>query len=462
MTDEQLKATRPQQAEEPRPPFLSRLNARGFRMLQPLDATAVLGAIVVLHAVRFGLPRAGEPWPTYPLHEYAVGFLGATVVLLAVFYFGGLYERELRLGSRPRLPQIVALTAIGILVWGAIALISGRYLIPRQNLAILAVVIPLVVAANRRWARWLRIQREGPPRVLLVGAPDEVNLARKHVQETTQKAQIAGEAASAEGLLARVEATRATDVLLLSGRTLDDIYPEPLSSLESRAVGVLQIVRPADSLLGLRNVREIGGMPFVPLNSHVMPVSQVRLKRGLDLLGLLLLAPITVPLTLFVAAYVAIVGGRPLLYTQRRIGKDGRLFHLIKFRTMYPDAEAETGPVQAAKNDPRVVPGLRWVRDTRLDELPQMWNVLKGEMSLVGPRPERPELAERYERLIPGYSRRHETPPGITGLAQVHGRYHTDPEYKLGHDLQYLVNWSPVMDAQILLRTIFVIVTRQG
>jgi len=87
--------------------------------------------------------------------------------------------------------------------------------------------------------------------------------------------------------------------------------------------------------------------------------------------------------------------------------------------------------------------------------------VLRGEMSVVGPRPERPELTAQYERLIPGYARRHGIPPGITGLAQISGRYHTDPEYKLGHDLQYLVNWSPVLDLQILARTLLVMLTRR-
>lgn len=134
---------------------------------------------------------------------------------------------------------------------------------------------------------------------------------------------------------------------------------------------------------------------------------------------------------------------------------------MVKFRTMYPNAEEGLGAVLAKQGDPRVIPACQWVRATRLDELPQLWNVLKGEMSIVGPRPERPELTAQFEELIPGYSRRHEIPPGITGLAQIHGRYHTDPEYKLGHDLQYLVNWSPILDLQILFRTIWVVLARR-
>jgi lipopolysaccharide/colanic/teichoic acid biosynthesis glycosyltransferase len=107
------------------------------------------------------------------------------------------------------------------------------------------------------------------------------------------------------------------------------------------------------------------------------------------------------------------------------------------------------------------VPSLRWMRSTRADELPQLWNVIKGEMSLVGPRPERPELVAEIVRRVPGYVRRNELPPGLTGLAQVHGRYGTDAEYKLGYDLQYLVNWSVVFDLQILFRTVWVVLSRR-
>jgi lipopolysaccharide/colanic/teichoic acid biosynthesis glycosyltransferase len=152
----------------------------------------------------------------------------------------------------------------------------------------------------------------------------------------------------------------------------------------------------------------------------------------------------------------------PLLYWQPRVGAGGREFRMVKFRTMGLDAEADGhGARLADPDDPRVIRGCRWVRATRMDELPQLWNVLRGDMSLVGPRPERPELTAGFEERIPGYSRRHELPPGLTGLAQIHGRYHTDPEYKLGYDLQYLVNWSPVLDLEILLRTVWVVLARR-
>jgi lipopolysaccharide/colanic/teichoic acid biosynthesis glycosyltransferase len=239
------------------------------------------------------------------------------------------------------------------------------------------------------------------------------------------------------------------------------VYPEPLTTLEERGIGVLQRIAARDTLLGLSGLREVAGMPFVALRTHALPSSRVHFKRCLELAGLVVTAPVLLPLVGLTALYVRAVAGSPVLYTQQRVGRGGRPFTLVKFRTMLRDAEEKLGPILASTTDRRVIPGCRWLRATRLDELPQLWNVLRGEMSVVGPRPERPELAARYEQLIPGYARRHEIAPGLTGLAQISGRYHTDPEYKLGHDLQYLVNWSPVLDLQILARTFWVMFSRR-
>ena len=135
---------------------------------------------------------------------------------------------------------------------------------------------------------------------------------------------------------------------------------------------------------------------------------------------------------------------------------------MLKFRTMRRDAEASTGPVLAARRDERVIPALRFLRRSRLDELPQLINVLRGEMSLVGPRPERPELVARFSASIVGYGLRHQTPPGITGLAQLRGHYETDPEHKLGYDLQYQATWSLLQDVQLVLLTPFTVVRWRG
>ena len=153
--------------------------------------------------------------------------------------------------------------------------------------------------------------------------------------------------------------------------------------------------------------------------------------------------------------------GKGVIYRQVRVGQHGHAFTLVKFRTMSHDAES-SGAQLASDGDPRVVRGLSILRQSRLDELPQLWNVFTGKMSIVGPRPERPEFVDRFEQLLPGYSRRHDIPPGITGLAQTRAYYQTDPEYKLGHDLQYVVNWSPILDLTIMAETVVVMLRRSA
>ena len=450
--DEQQPATAPAH----RLPVLARLNSRGFRLIMIGDLGVLVVALVLPMIVRHGVT-----WPSYSATVYGLGYAAIVILHIATLYFSGLYERKPRLGSNPELPVIVRGIVGAILLVALAELLTGAFIVPRGNLPIVGVFAVAGIVGNRALAEKVRLKREGPPRVLLVGTPDDVTLARRHLDDTEYTAEIVGTLTGPEGLPEAVEANRATDVLLVSSGGLGDLYPEPLTSLEARAVGVLQRVSARDTLLGLTSVREIGGMPFTRLRTHALPISRARAKRVLELALLLVTAPITVPLVVLLAIYVRLVAGSPVLYHQSRVGRGGHIFQMVKFRTMHRDAEAQGEVIIATRHDPRVVRGCGWLRATRLDELPQLWHVLTGEMSLVGPRPERPELTASYEAVIPGYARRHEIAPGITGLAQIEGRYHTDPSYKLGYDLQYLINWSPVLDLQILLRTVWVVLARK-
>ena len=262
-------------------------------------------------------------------------------------------------------------------------------------------------------------------------------------------------------LAAEVEQVGASDVLLLSGRSLESLYPKPLSGWNDWvwvSTGAQSIRHPA----GTAERPPDRGMPVVALRAHALPVCRLRFKRLLDLLYLLLLTVPAVFLAAAIALWVRLRAGSGVIYRQKRVGLDGREFVMLKFRTMTRAAEPGGKPVLASQDDPRVLPGLGWLRRTRLDELPQLWNVLGGSMSIVGPRPERPELVEKLSQEIGGYSRRHDVPPGITGLAQIQGYYQTDAAYKLGHDLQYIVNWSPVLDMLIMLKSLVVMARRSA
>ena len=178
-------------------------------------------------------------------------------------------------------------------------------------------------------------------------------------------------------------------------------------------------------------------------------------KRVFDLvatgMGLFVLSP----LFAVVAAAILITTGRPIFYLQERVGQGGRLFRMIKFRSMRNDAEGETGPIWASFHDARCTKIGDWLRKTNVDELPQLFNVLKGEMSLVGPRPERPVFVEQFRETVPDYDLRHAVPGGMTGWAQVHGwRGRTSLRKRVQYDLDYIQRWSFSLDIRVLLMTV--------
>ena len=181
---------------------------------------------------------------------------------------------------------------------------------------------------------------------------------------------------------------------------------------------------------------------------------RVRYKRPFDLAVLALLCVVLWPLWLALAAVIAaairLQDGGPVLYRQRRLGQGGRTFLMLKFRTMAVDAERDTGPVWASRRDRRATPVGRVLRRFHLDELPQALNVARGEMSLVGPRPERPRIAARIERKRPGFAERLAVPPGIAGLAQARGRFPARPGEKLRYDRLYMNAMGPWLDLKLL------------
>ncbi|MBC7324452.1 MAG: sugar transferase, partial [Moorella sp. (in: Bacteria)] len=157
---------------------------------------------------------------------------------------------------------------------------------------------------------------------------------------------------------------------------------------------------------------------------------------------------------LLIAVGIRMTSPGPVFYVQERAGLGGKPFKLIKFRTMVDGAEDATGPVLATENDTRVTRIGRILRATRLDELPQFLNVLKGDMSIVGPRPERPFFVNQFREALPAYKHRLRVKPGITGLAQVEGKYDTEPEDKLRYDLYYIRNYSLLLDLQLIIQTL--------
>jgi exopolysaccharide biosynthesis polyprenyl glycosylphosphotransferase len=197
------------------------------------------------------------------------------------------------------------------------------------------------------------------------------------------------------------------------------------------------------------------------------PFSQLHswAKRSMDILLASVFCVVTAPLWALTALAIRLDSPGPIFYRQERVGRFGKVFTLLKFRSMVVDAERETGPVWASRNDPRRTRVGRIIRKLGIDEFPQFFNVLRGEMSVVGPRPERSHFVHRFRRDIPGYSDRLCVLPGITGRAQVKHKYDEsidDVRRKLGFDLEYVQNPSLIADLLIIINTALIIVTGKG
>jgi len=219
----------------------------------------------------------------------------------------------------------------------------------------------------------------------------------------------------------------------------------------------IKVVPGSYEFLKLRGgMDELGDLPMVSLQESPLYGWNRFFKKAFDLiLGTLIIAILS-PIMLAISILVKLTSEGPILFRQERIGMDGRPFNIVKFRTMKKDAENETGPIWAGENDPRRTKVGAFLRKISLDELPQLFNVLKGEMSLVGPRPERPNFVEEFKNRIPLYMLRHKIKAGMTGWAQVNGwRGNTSIEKRIEHDLYYIQNWSIAFDLRILFMTLW-------
>jgi len=247
------------------------------------------------------------------------------------------------------------------------------------------------------------------------------------------------------------------DHLVVEAESLDDARLAHILTLADRegvSVHVTSALFPSVHLVG--TWERVGGVPLLGFVSRELPFGARATKRVFDVVvstvGLVVLA---LPM-LGIAALVKLTSGGPVFFRQKRVGEGGRVFEMLKFRTMRPDAETGTGPVWATADDPRCTRFGAFLRRWNIDEFPQLLNVLAGHMSLVGPRPERPEFVGGFKSRIPRYAHKHWVKPGITGWAQVHGlRGNTSLRDRIDHDVYYIEHWSLLLDIRILVRTLW-------
>jgi exopolysaccharide biosynthesis polyprenyl glycosylphosphotransferase len=411
------------------------------------------------------------------------------VVLLlfpVVFYFHGLYRQRT---TRSRVDEAVSVllgvllgTVLlsGVVSWYRPSLLPGSieyFTYSRAFIAFFAALELVLVVPTRSVVRWVlfsaSVHAGKPQRTLIVGAGQlGVEIAEKLLANRDYGVEVVGfvdddPAKAGRTLLGLpvLGTTRDVERIVASTRA-DQVYVALPLEAHRKMMRVLQAVgaecvevKLVPDILQYAAIKatleDLDGTPIINLTQVPLQGWNSLVKRVVDIafsaVGLLVLAP----LFPFVALIIWLEDRGPIFYKQERMGLDGRSFEIWKFRSMRVDAEATTGPVWAVESDPRRTHFGGFLRRWSLDELPQLWNVLQGEMSLVGPRPERPSFVYEFKQHLPQYMLRHRVKAGITGWAQVHGwRGNTSVRKRLEYDLYYVENWSLGLDFQILWMTI--------
>ena len=437
------------------------------RLLAAADVAAVLTAAAV----------------TGMLADYAAIVVASlpAQVLLAKLY--GLYDRDhrrMRHLTSDEIADIVAWAATGTLMVVALIALFDNHDDPVAGAVGLAVATALLCAPMRALARAIWRARVPPERVLIIGSGAPAQATRRklelfgdmhmHLVGVADSAPFAGSVDAARAQLRAVRADTGLERLVLASDALDDRLVSTLVAACRSEVVKLGFVPPAHgafaSTVQLAHVAEL---PVVDCVTWDPSRSTLALKRALDVALALVVLTLAAPLMALVALAIVIESGRPILFTQGRAGVDGRAFRMLKFRTMHVGSETQladiitvdelAGPSFKLRDDPRVTRVGRWLRRTSLDELPQFYNVLRGEMSLVGPRPEQLELVERY---ADEHRFRLSIKPGLTGPMQISGRGDLAFAERLAVERDYVENLSLTRDLRILIVTVGVVISGRG
>jgi exopolysaccharide biosynthesis polyprenyl glycosylphosphotransferase len=407
-------------------------------------------------------------------HHWPELFLAQVLVL----YFFGLYEAHALSRPRDHIGALVAAAGVQALLLIAVYFFRQDLMFPRSIFVVHAASNAALLVAWRLGSRSL-MGSYPRRRVLVVGS----NAAATEVIDTIRVQQwlgmdivgtVSNDGANGPALAdvpmlgarddlpALCERYDVDEVIIASELAWQDRLLDALGRKQGARARISVVPSPFEILIGRTEHLRLHDIPLIEVIRDPQAGGASVAKRVFDLLLGATLFVLAMPVMLLVGLAVAVTSRGPVLFRQERVGRGGRPFTMYKFRTMQVGAEQATGPVLATENDPRVTWLGRLLRAARLDELPQLWNVLRGDMSFVGPRPERPEFVGRYEEEIQGYAGRFKVRPGLTGYAQVNGEYHTSAATKLKYDLAYIYNRSLWLDLRILSETAKVVLTRRG
>jgi exopolysaccharide biosynthesis polyprenyl glycosylphosphotransferase len=428
--------------------------------------------------MRVPLPLTQGYLPPFRFGEVHHHWLEMFVAQVGVLYFFGLYETRALTHPRTHAGALVAAAGLQTLILIAVYFFRQDLLFPRSIFVLFAMLNAALLLAWRIGTRPL-LGSYPRRRVVVVGtnasATEVIDTIRVQHWLGMDIVGAVGHDGAATGAVANVPVLGGRDdlpalcerhdvdeVIIASELAWQDRLLTSLARWKGARARISVVPSPYEILIGRTEHLRLHDIPLIEVIRDPQGGGASAAKRVFDVVVAALLCVVAVPVMLAVALAIRLSSRGPVLYTQARVGKDALLFTMYKFRTMHVGAERATGPVLASENDPRVTRLGRLLRTSRLDELPQLWNVLRGDMSFVGPRPERPEFVRRFERDIHGYAERFKVRPGLTGYAQVNGEYHTSAPTKLKYDLAYIYNRSLWLDLKILSETMKVMLTRRG
>ncbi len=427
-----------------------------------IDIGLLFGSLLAMLAIRYD-----DTFP-YQYHVHLFPFSIIFLIWLVVFYIGNLYDPRILRNSiffYSRLFEAVA--AATVISTSFFYLIPFFGIAPKTNLALFIVIFSALSFLIRSAFNSV-VETKFKKLTLLVGNNEQTKELGMFIQENPQLGYTLKEVIdpSNVGLLSDAVKAEGLDTIVISPEayhlsSITDIFYRALG----RKINFYSLATFYERLTGRVPLDAIDQIWFLEnLSEGSKRVYEV-LKRGGDIVFGLIFGGISLVLYPFIIIFMQFDSPGPIFYRQTRIGRLGKPFQLVKFRNMIPNAEAATGAVWAGDNDTRVTRVGRFLRKTRLDEIPQFWTIVKGDMSLVGPRAERPEFHDLLKKEIPFYEERYLIKPGLSGWAQINYHYGAsvaDAAEKLKYDLYYIKNRSLILDLGIVLKTIRTAISQSG
>lgn len=389
----------------------------------------------------------------FPFWRRGNWLMVALYAVLLVFFnqtYGGFKIAYLKKGNLIW-SQVLSIFFTNVITYVQISLIDKK-LHPLYPILIMSIVQGVLISLWSVVFNWIYRQLFPAKRLLLVYGEKSAFHLEEKINSREDKYYLAGAVHISRGQEKIMKMAEHYDAVIIG-----DIPAHERNLLMKlcfqKSIRTYSVPKISDILIRTSTELDIFDSPLLLSRNDGLQIEQLAIKRAMDIVFSAIGLVMTSPFFLIIAILIKFTDGGPIFYRQVRLTKNGKEFTICKFRTMIQNAEKYTGARLASENDDRIFPVGKFLRRTRLDELPQLWNILKGDMSLVGPRPERPELAQEIEKEIPEFRYRLKVKAGLTGYAQIYGKYNTTFYDKLKLDLTYICNYSLLLDLKLIIMT---------